>query len=179
MAILKKLRFEVFKRDGFQCSYCGKQPPEVVLEVDHIEPKSKKGKDNIENLITACFDCNRGKSNILLDKITPQLSENFEVLKQKEEQLKEYRKFVQKIKRRENKDIEFINFIYSDHYEKYEFTELFKNVTLRNFIKKLPLHEVEESLLSAISKFPNDDERVIKYFCGICWNKIKGTKFAE
>ena len=45
MPISKKLRFEVFKRDGFQCAYCGKTPPEVSLEVDHIQPKSKKGKD--------------------------------------------------------------------------------------------------------------------------------------
>lgn len=36
--ISKKLRFEVFKRDGFRCAYCGKFPPAVILEVDHIEP---------------------------------------------------------------------------------------------------------------------------------------------
>lgn len=32
-----------------------------MLEVDHIIPKSKGGKETINNLITACFDCNRGK----------------------------------------------------------------------------------------------------------------------
>ena len=34
----KKLRFEVFKRDQFQCAYCGAHPPSVVLQVDHIHP---------------------------------------------------------------------------------------------------------------------------------------------
>ena len=64
MSITKKLRFEVFKRDGFKCAYCGKNPPQVTLEVDHIDPKSKGGKDDINNLVSACFDCNRGKKAI-------------------------------------------------------------------------------------------------------------------
>lgn len=58
----KTLRFKVFERDEFTCQYCGKKPPKVVLEVDHIYPKSKGGTDDILNLITACLDCNRGKT---------------------------------------------------------------------------------------------------------------------
>ena len=50
MSISKKIRFEVFKRDGFTCQYCGNTPPNVILEVDHIEPKSKNGKDDINNV---------------------------------------------------------------------------------------------------------------------------------
>ena len=37
-SLSKKIRFEVFKRDKFTCQYCGKTAPNVVLEVDHIEP---------------------------------------------------------------------------------------------------------------------------------------------
>lgn len=66
----KKLRFEVFKRDAFTCQYCGKKAPDVVLEVDHIKPVSKGGKDELLNLVTACFDCNRGKRNIELSDDT-------------------------------------------------------------------------------------------------------------
>ena len=77
--ITKKTRFEVFKRDSFKCQYCGKTPPEVTLEVDHIKPKSKKGSDDLNNLITACFNCNRGKSNIELKQITNTLNENKEI----------------------------------------------------------------------------------------------------
>ena len=61
MAITKKIRFEVFKRDNFKCQYCGKEAPEVILEADHINPKSKGGTDDMLNLITSCFDCNRGR----------------------------------------------------------------------------------------------------------------------
>jgi 5-methylcytosine-specific restriction endonuclease McrA len=63
MSLSKKLRFEVFKRDGFKCQYCGNHPPIVVLEVDHINPVSKGGTNEIDNLVTSCFDCNRGKGN--------------------------------------------------------------------------------------------------------------------
>lgn len=65
--ISKKLRFEVFKRDSFTCQYCGNESPDVLLEIDHIDPVSKGGKNNILNLITACKDCNRGKTNIKLN----------------------------------------------------------------------------------------------------------------
>ena len=36
-----KKRFEFFKRDKFTCQYCGKNAPDVILQVDHIEPVSK------------------------------------------------------------------------------------------------------------------------------------------
>ena len=66
-AIGKKLRFEVFKRDKFQCQYCGAKAPDVVLQCDHINPVSKGGENELLNLITSCKDCNAGKSDRLLD----------------------------------------------------------------------------------------------------------------
>ena len=59
--ISKKTRFEIFKRDRFQCQYCGSVPPDVVLEIDHIKPVAQGGDNSISNLMTACFSCNRGK----------------------------------------------------------------------------------------------------------------------
>lgn len=59
-------RHRIFTRDNFTCQYCGAKPPDVVLEVDHIIPKSHGGKTRLDNLITACFACNRGKRDILL-----------------------------------------------------------------------------------------------------------------
>lgn len=62
-----KLRFNVFKRDGYKCVICGRKAENgVVLEVDHIKPVSKGGFSDISNLQTLCMDCNRGKSNNLL-----------------------------------------------------------------------------------------------------------------
>lgn len=60
-----KIRWEVLKRDNFTCQYCGRKAPDVVLHVDHKIPKSLGGTYSMENLITACFACNIGKSNRL------------------------------------------------------------------------------------------------------------------
>jgi len=62
--ISKRDRFEVFKRDGFTCQYCGGTPPEFILVVDHIEPVSRGGSNEFINLITSCSGCNSGKSDI-------------------------------------------------------------------------------------------------------------------
>ena len=178
MSISKKIRFEVFKRDGFRCAYCGQSPPIVILEVDHIDPKSRGGKDDINNLLTACFDCNRGKTNIPLDKTPAKMSENLEILKEKEAQLKEYRAYIKKIESRVNKDIDDIDDVYSDAFPGWGFSDNFKHVTLKRFLTLLPKHVIIESLRYAIARINNKDA-AIKYFCGVCWGKIKDASDHE
>ncbi len=59
-----KLRFKILQRDKFTCQYCGGTPElGYTLHVDHILPKSKGGKAEESNLITACWLCNTGKSD--------------------------------------------------------------------------------------------------------------------
>jgi 5-methylcytosine-specific restriction endonuclease McrA len=60
------LRFQVLKRDNNTCQYCGAKSPDAVLEVDHKIPRSKGGPDDLSNLITSCFPCNRGKRDKLI-----------------------------------------------------------------------------------------------------------------
>lgn len=59
-------RFVVLQRDNHQCVSCGKSPPTVTLEVDHIIPFSKGGNNDINNLQTLCFECNRGKGTRIM-----------------------------------------------------------------------------------------------------------------
>lgn len=66
-SIPKKTRFEVFKRDKFTCQYCGRSAPDVILEVDHIDPVANGGSNDVLNLVTACSECNRGKGARTLD----------------------------------------------------------------------------------------------------------------
>ena len=69
----KRLRFQVLQRDSFRgihrCVICGRSPQKhgVVLHVDHIVPWSRGGLTVLENLQTACEDCNLGKSDFLPD----------------------------------------------------------------------------------------------------------------
>lgn len=55
------LRFQVLRRDGFTCQYCGRKPPEVKLHIDHLQPWSTGGLNVAENLRTSCEACNLGK----------------------------------------------------------------------------------------------------------------------
>ena len=66
--ISKGLRFHIFRRDDFTCQYCGRQPPEVILHLDHITPVARGGRNDEMNLITSCAECNMGKGKKLLDK---------------------------------------------------------------------------------------------------------------
>jgi hypothetical protein len=68
--IPQSIRFEVFKRDLFTCQYCGKKAPEAILEIDHIVPISKGGDNSIENLVSACRECNGGKSDKKLSELS-------------------------------------------------------------------------------------------------------------
>lgn len=63
-----RMRFEVFKRDGFKCVFCGRSAKDgVKLEVDHILPRSLGGNNHMDNYQTLCRDCNLGKSNNMED----------------------------------------------------------------------------------------------------------------
>jgi hypothetical protein len=60
----ERIRYLVFRRDGFKCVFCGAAPRKgnrVILHVDHILPVSKGGTNSIDNLRTLCSKCNRGR----------------------------------------------------------------------------------------------------------------------
>lgn len=67
MAITKRTRFEVLRRDDHTCQYCGEKAPDVILHVDHVIPSALGGSDKPDNLVAACKDCNSGKSSISPD----------------------------------------------------------------------------------------------------------------
>jgi hypothetical protein len=62
--VMPSMRWQVFQRDNWRCVACGKHADdEILLEVDHIIPRSKGGKNEIGNFQTLCKVCNIGKSN--------------------------------------------------------------------------------------------------------------------
>jgi ATP adenylyltransferase len=55
------LRYDVLKSAKFRCELCGIPADERALEVDHIVPRNKGGKDEISNLQALCYRCNAMK----------------------------------------------------------------------------------------------------------------------
>lgn len=149
-AISKKIRFEVFKRDNFTCQYCGKMAPDVVLEIDHINPIANGGDNNILNLITSCHDCNRGKGkrtlkdNQELKKQQQQLKE----LSKKKEQLEMMMKWKEELDSFDDMQVEKIEAINDE----YSFSKHGKE-TIKKYIKKYGFEEVYESMKIAIDKY--------------------------
>ncbi len=64
-------RFNVFLRDKFSCQYCGSKNE---LTFDHLLPRSKGGKTNWENVVTACSSCNVQKGGRLFERSGMKLS---------------------------------------------------------------------------------------------------------
>ena len=58
-------RHNVMKRDNFECQYCSSTKN---LTLDHILPRSKGGRSEWKNLVTACSRCNSAKGDLTLDQ---------------------------------------------------------------------------------------------------------------
>jgi hypothetical protein len=64
MGAPNRVRYEVLRRDGYTCRYCGAKAPDVELDVDAVVPGSLGGSHkDPANLVTACKACNNGKSS--------------------------------------------------------------------------------------------------------------------
>lgn len=83
MAISKRLRFEILRRDGFKCRYC--HGAEVLLTVDHVTPISLGGTDHPSNLVACCDDCNTGKASTIA-RVTPLASQVEEDLDEEDDE---------------------------------------------------------------------------------------------
>lgn len=59
--IAASVRYEVLRRSGFRCSYCGIGAPDAFLQIDHIVPVARGGTNDPANLTAACQRCNIGK----------------------------------------------------------------------------------------------------------------------
>jgi hypothetical protein len=57
---LRASRPRIYKRDHYQCVYCGSNKD---LTLDHVMPKSRGGGNEWTNLVTSCFKCNLRKGN--------------------------------------------------------------------------------------------------------------------
>lgn len=66
MAVTKRIRYEVLRRDNYTCHYCHSADKE--LTIDHVIPVALGGSDNPDNLVACCRDCNIGKTSTSPDE---------------------------------------------------------------------------------------------------------------
>lgn len=166
----KRVRFDVFKRDLFTCQYCGATPPKAVLEVDHIEAVANGGSDDEDNLITACFDCNRGKAANALTVAPEGLGAKAERIAEAEAQLAAYRDLMRQVEERKDADAWAVIEAMTGESE----TTHARYGTVRSFLEKLPFERVlEAAQITRVNFARYGRARKLRYFCGICWRMIR------
>lgn len=174
----KKLRFDVFKRDQFKCAYCGAVPSEtVVLEVDHIKPVIEGGTNEIDNLVAACFDCNRGKGAGSLTSIPQSLEEKAAQTHEREMQLRAFYEILEAKKSRKDEELWSIADIYMQRYCDDSILRV-RLATIRSFLERLDYFEVLEAMEIATDKMYSKGP-AFRYFCGICWRKVRQASGEE
>ena len=156
-AIPQKVRFEVFKRDNFTCQYCGRSAPDVILEVDHINPIANGGDNDITNLITSCKDCNRGKGvRKLTDKqeITKE-KQKLDELNERRKQLEMMLKWREELTKIDDSEVNAYEAEFQSH-SSHTFTDTGRDVSKR-FIKKYGLQLMLDSLDASFSTYAKYD----------------------
>lgn len=170
----KRVRFEIFKRDGFVCQYCGNHPPSVILHVDHIVPVVEGGSNEDTNLITSCADCNLGKAANSLNTIPKSLKEKAASIQEAEAQIAGYAAVCSQARERIEADVWSVAEVLTpgaqEGYPKRRFQ------SIRMFVKRLSVDDVLDAAEITDSKFWRSEEDKFRYFCGICWKKIRDSE---
>lgn len=172
IAISKKTRFEVFKRDGFVCQYCGSTPPRVILHVDHIHPVKEGGTNHRDNLITSCEPCNLGKGAELLSVVPKSLRDKAAEVAEREEQIRGYNAVLQARAERLEDEAWLVaaRIEGKDYIPNYQRARL---LSIKRFLDALPYMEVIEAADITSVNFNYIGDVAFRYFCGICWRKIR------
>lgn len=159
--IPKSIRFEVFKRDKFTCQYCGGKVPDVILQIDHIEPVSKGGDNGIINLITSCFECNIGKSDKKLsdNSAVEKQRKQMELLQERREQIELMFKWKKSLSSLDDETLEMIREYIEAKIHPFAVSDNGMN-SLRTYLKKYKIDEVLDAIdVSATTylKFSNEN----------------------
>ncbi len=189
VSVSVRVRFEVFKRDRFTCSYCGQTPPNVLLEVDHILPVAAGGGDEITNLTTSCQDCNRGKSAGLLQEGTAPVVNREAVaeITERAEQARQYAEAVGAMRKLQDAMVQRVTEAWAEAYEaktvvKDDGAEYWvieggqwpQQSTIRRLLGRgLTLDDILEAVDITASRMPvHYGDQACRYFYGVCWRAL-------
>lgn len=166
MAVSKRTRFEVLRRDEYTCRYC--RATDQPLTVDHVVPVALGGSDDPSNLVAACKDCNAGKSSSSPDAAT--------VATVREEALRHaqlieaaYAILVERLGERDSYIDRF-----AEEYQSLPMPSNWRESVGRWFDMAVPIEMVVDAARKAVGSprtFCGTDR--FRYMCGIVWNQMR------
>ena len=173
-ALSKKIRFEVFKRDKFTCQYCGAKAPDVILEVDHIKPVAKGGTNDILNLVTACRECNRGKTDKTLsdDTVLVKQRNQLEAIQARREMIELMAQWKSEMLIQAEKELEIAENMLIELLDIKGLTD-HGRLKMKRLIERYGLNEVCEAIEISCMKY-DDKEVAVDKIGGICYNRAIG-----
>lgn len=175
MAVSKRTRYEVLRRDNHTCRYCGASAPDATLTVDHVTPTALGGSDSPDNLVAACRDCNYGKAStspdapLVADVAAKALEWGRAIERYHDARMADRRKRDAYVRR-------FVK-AWDQWHCGFERVRLPKPADWKPTIWQfyglgLPIAELEDAVTIACSNQMVDPERVFRYMCGVLWNKV-------
>jgi hypothetical protein len=143
-------------------------------------PLAAGGEDHETNMVTACEDCNRGKSCVPLTSIPASIEEQRIEREDRIEQLRAYNQFLLDLRNEEDKQIEELGrrwhqLIDGERGRHWVFGPS-RIPSIRTFLKRMPMVDVLDAMEIALSRIGatlTSDYSAWKYFCGVCWRRIK------
>jgi hypothetical protein len=174
MAVSKRLRYEILRRDSNTCRYCGQSAPDVTLTVDHVVPTALGGSDDPSNLVAACKDCNAGKSASAPDAaIVADVDQRAVrwaqamnvVLEQRAAEHAADRKRIAKFDRKWRSYV-----ICGGEYQR---DVNWKNSITRFLAGGLDDQFIADAVDTAMGRTRIPVADVWRYFCGICWRELE------
>lgn len=176
MAISKRLRFEILRRDGHACRYCGEKAPNVQITVDHVVPKALGGTDEPTNLVAACGPCNSGKSSgspdaplvadVESDAMRWQMAWAAAVA-QAERDGKQREKDIAKVKR------SYVAAYKGRHGDAPYLPEGWQASVGRWLDLGLPMTMIDQAISAAVGRTNVRREDRWSYLAGCCWGKLR------
>ena len=174
--IPKKTRFEVFKRDAFTCQYCGGKSPDVLLVIDHIEPVSKGGTNDILNLVTSCRDCNAGKSDRRLDDtaVLDKQRQQLQDLQERKEQIEMMFQWQKGLMDLDDQVVDKLSDFWSEQVPGYHLSDNGLK-TLKSLRRQFAIDEIMDAIRIAAEKYlAYADGEPTKGSVEAAWKKVGG-----
>lgn len=170
MAVSKRTRFEVLRRDNYTCRYC--RSTESELTIDHVTPLALGGTDDPANLVACCKDCNSGKTSTSPDEGTvAQVADDamrWAAAMAKAAEIDEAKAAVTA------SIIEWFEDVWATFTPSWADLPADFDVSILQFRAiGLPATAVEEAVRITGSKRDVSQRQMWRYFCGICWNKVR------
>jgi hypothetical protein len=175
MAVSKRTRFEVLRRDNYTCRYC--RSTENPLTVDHVTPVALGGTDKPDNLVAACKDCNSGKASSSPDEGTvAQVADDAvrwaaamkAAYDEANVDLKKRRAYIRKFERTWDK--------FNSGGKAVDRPATYANTVGHWFQIEVPFEVVEYGIERAMANDRIRNADVFRYMCGIVWKRVEDAR---